>query len=141
MKIVAFVLLFEEKICLYVMLGCDGFSLLFFVIYRPYQKPKEEKQPRGYFIHNLHNIWNCMGLTGFLVLVFFVNQKKEEEVQEFTTIIIYCVVGIYYGSILIALLRLLYTGGLFDRCLKKIYLKIFEENDPSENPLLCQVKF
>ena len=70
-----------------------------------------------------------MGLTGFLVLVYFVNKKKDEEVQSFSSIIIYCVIGVFYGSLLFALIRLLHIGGVFDKCLNKIHKKINSESD------------
>ena len=111
------------------MMGCDGVMLMFYIFYRPYTKSDQEQKTKGYFIHNLHNIWNCLGLTGLLVLVYFVNKKKEEEVQSFSGIIIYCVIGVCYGSLLFTLIRLLQNAGVFDKCLNKILKKMNSESD------------
>ena len=101
------------------MIGFDSFMIIFYIICRPYAKLNEENS-RGYFIHNLHNIWNFIGLTGFLVLIYFTNQKKEDSVQQFASIIIICLITIYFGNILLALIRLLCSAGIFNLCVKKV---------------------
>jgi hypothetical protein len=105
-KIISVTFFFTNVSAVYIMLALEIVYLIGYAIFRPYKKLREYEEKYCYPLHNLHNLWNSLGLSVLLVLILMQNLKISADSYFMDVCIRIAILTIESVSLLLAYMRL-----------------------------------
>ena len=117
-KFILLILLYDNTLCVYLILGIDTLCLVGYCVFKPYAKQRDEEVDFCYLLHNLHNIFNTLGLVGFLIIIMICNLQDSENNKILGPIILFYLLGVGISSITLAVTRVFLSKRLL-KCRSK----------------------
>lgn len=78
-KIIFVALFYSDSYSPYILLTIEALYFIGFLVVRPYKRIRSEEGRYCYPLHNVHNLWNSVGLIVLIIVLMIANNNNNSN--------------------------------------------------------------